>query len=111
MPSLSGNLTANLPVAAPDEVFESLLETADVRERIISAGQSTPVGEWLVQNWDERFVLLTGGTKFWIEGEPAPRALLKPVTASLNDLQCGTFCHELKQASVYCEIEQEQPAE
>jgi hypothetical protein len=91
MPSLSGNLTANLPVAAPDEVFESLLETADVRlQRIVSAGQVTPVGEWLVQNWDEWVVLLMGGATLWIEGEPAPRALLEPVTASLTDLQYGT---------------------
>jgi len=72
----SGNLMSLLPTSTPDEVFEPLLETQGLRlERIISTGQVTPPGEWLVQDWDEWVVLLTGGARLMIEGESAPREL------------------------------------
>jgi len=72
----SGNLMSKLPTSAPDEVFEPLLEAKRLRlERIVSTGQVTPAGEWLVQDWDEWVVLLTGGARLMIDGELASREL------------------------------------
>jgi cupin 2 domain-containing protein len=43
------------------EVFTALLETPHLRvERIVSTGQTTPVGEWYDQSQDEWVVLLQG---------------------------------------------------
>jgi cupin 2 domain-containing protein len=76
MPPLAGNLTANLPFSGPEEVFEPLLEAVGFRlERIVSAGQSTPVGEWLVQDWDEWVVLIAGEAKLLVDGELSARVL------------------------------------
>jgi cupin 2 domain-containing protein len=51
-------LPAELPA---DEVAERLAGSREVLvERIISTGQATPPGEWLVQERDEWVVLLQG---------------------------------------------------
>ena len=72
----SGNLLSNLPLSPAAEVFEPLFHCNEIRlERIISTGQATPPGEWLVQSWDEWVVLLTGEARLLIEGEAAPRQL------------------------------------
>ena len=45
----------------PEELFDSLLQTPDLRiERIVSTGQITPPGTWLAQDQDEWVVLLRG---------------------------------------------------
>lgn len=76
MPPTSGNLLSKLPPPSTEEVFEPLLEARGIRlERIISTGQATPVGEWLVQDWDEWVVLLAGEAKLVIEGESAVREI------------------------------------
>ena len=76
MPPFSGNLIANLPASSPDEVFDPLLTSNGLRlERIVSTGQVTPVDEWLVQDWDEWVVLLSGAARLSIAGEPDPRDL------------------------------------
>jgi len=51
-----------LPSSLPsEEVFESLLSTEQATiERILSAGQTTPAGEWYDQETDEWVVLLQG---------------------------------------------------
>ena len=51
-------LSQNLPT---EEIFEILLSTPNILvERIISTGQITPSGEWLVQEKDEWVILLQG---------------------------------------------------
>ena len=51
-------LSQNLP---SEEIFEILLSTPNILvERIISTGQVTPPGEWLVQEKDEWVILLQG---------------------------------------------------
>ena len=72
----AGHLLAGLPLLPAAEVFEPLLQAAGLRlERIVSTGQATPAGEWLVQDWDEWGVLLAGEAKLRIEGESAAREL------------------------------------
>jgi cupin 2 domain-containing protein len=70
------NLFAPIPSEATGEFFQVLLETGTFRlERIVSAGQATPPGEWYDQDTDEWVVLLTGGAGLRFEDEPAPRIL------------------------------------
>ena len=72
----AGNVSSNLPYSATDEVFEPILQSGGVRsERIISTGQATSAGEWLVQDWDEWVLLLAGEAQLQIEGESSPRSL------------------------------------
>jgi cupin 2 domain-containing protein len=55
------NLFADLPSADAGEVFETLVEAAGVRvERIVTAGQTTPEGEWWDQDRREWVCLLAG---------------------------------------------------
>lgn len=45
----------------PEELFTPLFETGTVRiERIVSAGQITPMGQWYDQPQDEWVILLQG---------------------------------------------------
>lgn len=55
------NLFALPPALPPDELFERLAGGDGVLvERIVSAGQATPAGEWLQQERDEWVALLQG---------------------------------------------------
>ena len=62
----------DLPDPLPcEEVFETLVETAELRiERIISTGQVTPPGTWLAQDRDEWVVLLQGQAALRFEQGP-----------------------------------------
>ncbi len=72
----TGNLGSGLPRSSTGEVFEPLLQAHGLRlERIVSTGQATPEGQWLVQGWDEWVVLLTGEAGLLIESEAAAREL------------------------------------
>jgi cupin 2 domain-containing protein len=72
----SGHLLSGLPLPAAAEVFEPLVEGVGLRlERIVSTGQCTPTGDWLVQTWDEWVMLLTGEARLMIDGETAGREL------------------------------------
>lgn len=53
----------------PDEVFETILEHPGFKlERIVSAGHSTPEGEWYDQDRDKWVILLTGSAAWqWRE--------------------------------------------
>jgi cupin 2 domain-containing protein len=56
-----GNLLKRIEVPADRERFDALLERAGVRiERIVSAGQATPPGEWYDQTGEEWVALLAG---------------------------------------------------
>jgi cupin 2 domain-containing protein len=59
----------DLPNTLPsEEIFEPLLKNSRVLiERIISTGQTTPVGEWYDQPRDEWVVLLQGEAKLGFE--------------------------------------------
>jgi cupin 2 domain-containing protein len=52
----------NLPSLLPnEEVFESLVSARSISiERIISTGQTTPIGKWYEQERDEWVILLQG---------------------------------------------------
>jgi cupin 2 domain-containing protein len=51
------------------ELFETLIEAPGLRvERIVSAGQVTPPGEWYDQEADEWVVLLQGEAELEYEG-------------------------------------------
>jgi cupin 2 domain-containing protein len=61
------NLFSPLPDVFPEELFDILLHTDHFKlERIVSAGQATPLGEWYDQETQEWVVLLSGsaGLKF-----------------------------------------------
>ena len=58
------------------EIFQVLLSTGNFRlERIVSAGQATPPGEWCDQDTHEWVALLSGGAGLSFEDEPEPRVL------------------------------------
>jgi cupin 2 domain-containing protein len=70
------NLFDNLDFAVAEEVFTPLLEGKDVRlERIVSAGQATPAGEWYDQDEHEWVVLLRGRAGLVFHGEPEVHVL------------------------------------
>jgi len=70
------NLFSNIPDSVPEEIFEPLLETKNMRlERIISDGQATPQGEWYDQDTDEWVLLLQGSAGLFFEGEKEARAM------------------------------------
>jgi cupin 2 domain-containing protein len=72
----SGNLFAGLPAPAAAEEFTALLERPELRlERIVSAGQATPAGEWLEQDREEWVLLLRGAAGLRFEDEADPRLL------------------------------------
>ncbi|MFC1510309.1 cupin domain-containing protein [Candidatus Omnitrophota bacterium] len=67
------NLFKALPDASYDEIFDVLLQTKGVTiERIVSQGQSTPKGKWLVDEKEEWVTLLQGSAVLIFEGETAP---------------------------------------
>jgi len=69
------HLLADLPVALPQELFETLLATAVFRvERIVSTGHASPPGFWYDQPEHEWVLLLSGEAGLQFEGQP-PMAL------------------------------------
>jgi cupin 2 domain-containing protein len=65
-----GNLFARIPEQLADELCETLLAVPGLRlERIISAGQATPAGQWYDQETHEWVVLLRGAAGLVFEGE------------------------------------------
>jgi cupin 2 domain-containing protein len=72
------NLFDNLPVDVTEEVFDQLLEVKGFRlEKIVSAGQATPVGEWYDQDDHEWVALLRGSAGLRFHGESQVH-VLKP---------------------------------
>jgi len=70
------NLLDDVPEGLPEEQFTELLASPGLRiERIVSAGQATPPGEWFDQDEPEWVLLLAGAAGLLIEGEAAPRTL------------------------------------
>lgn len=79
VPPARGNLYAAVPAGLPAERFESLpLSAAQPRlERIVSAGQATPAGEWYDQPEHEWVLLLRGSAGLRFEGDDRVH-ILKP---------------------------------
>ena len=72
----NGNIFADIPAQSAEELFETVLEKSGTRiERIVSYGQSTPIGEWYDQEHDEWVMLVSGSADLQIEGEIEPRRL------------------------------------
>ena len=70
------NLFHDLPTSLPDELVETLLQTAHVRiERIVSTGQSSPEGFWYDQDEGEWAILLRGEATIDFGGEIGLRRL------------------------------------
>ncbi len=70
------NLFSPLPPAIPEELFDSLLQTDLFKlERIVSAGQATPPGNWYDQEMHEWVLLLSGSAGLLFEGEKDVRVL------------------------------------
>lgn len=66
----TGNLFSGIRDVSEQEQFDALLETGSFRlERIVSAGHSTPTGEWFDQDRAEWVVLLSGGASLRFEDE------------------------------------------
>jgi len=65
------NIFSGFPkIAIKREIPEALLDTQHLKlERILSAGQRTPPGEWYDQNTNEWVILLSGGAGLLFEGE------------------------------------------
>ena len=73
---ISGSLLTNVPERLETELFEQLLNVANVRiERIVSTGHATPSGEWFDQAWDEWVVVITGAAEILLENEDTSRSL------------------------------------
>ncbi len=65
---------ANIPNKKETEVFEKLLEQDNlVIERIVSAGQTTPEGEWYDQTTNEWVILLQGEAELTYENGETQR--------------------------------------
>jgi cupin 2 domain-containing protein len=74
--SKGANLFAGIPEEVPAELTEKLIETGHFHlERIISAGQATPAGEWYDQDTHEWVVLLAGSAGLRFEGEAESRVM------------------------------------
>jgi cupin 2 domain-containing protein len=64
------NLFAGLPPSFSEELFEPIVETASFKlERIVSAGQATPRGQWYDQEAHEWVILLQGSAGLLFEGQ------------------------------------------
>lgn len=70
------NLFARIPENIPEEIIEILLKAPGFHlERLISAGQATPPGQWYDQETHEWVVLLSGSAGLLFEGEMQVRVL------------------------------------
>ncbi|WP_234734271.1 cupin domain-containing protein [Tellurirhabdus bombi] len=66
----AGNLLSFIPYILPDELFEEIVSTKNVRiERIISKGHASPEGFWYDQEENEWVMLVKGEAALQIEGQ------------------------------------------
>ena len=64
------NIAGAIPSGAASEHFETLAKSPTVQiERIISAGHTTPEGEWFDQTRDEWVMIAHGAARMAVEGE------------------------------------------
>ncbi|MFK0571848.1 cupin domain-containing protein [Endozoicomonas sp.] len=66
---MKNNLFENIPEKLPEELFETLLASGDIKiERIVSHGHTTTEGEWYDQSLDEWVLLLSGSAVLEFDG-------------------------------------------
>ena len=71
-----GNLFAGIAKRSHDEQVTALLAKPGLKiERIVSTGQATPSGSWLVQEQAEWVLLISGAAAVMLEGEASSRQL------------------------------------
>jgi cupin 2 domain-containing protein len=74
----AGNLFANVAKDPNEETITILTERPGARiEKIVSTGQASPPGFWYDQDVTEWVCVLSGSAGLQIEGEDAPRILLR----------------------------------
>jgi cupin 2 domain-containing protein len=65
---MNGNIFADIPMTAPEELTTDLLRAENVRiERIVSFGQASPDGFWYEQEENEWVLLLEGAARVGFE--------------------------------------------
>jgi cupin 2 domain-containing protein len=65
-----GNIYSVVPARAPEEIFETLVESGEVRiERIISDSHDSPEGFWYDQDESEWVMVLEGSAGLRFDGE------------------------------------------
>ncbi len=65
-----GNIYSVVPDRAPEEIFETLVDSGDVRiERIISDAHASPEGFWYDQDENEWIMVVQGRAGLRFEGE------------------------------------------
>lgn len=73
---VKNNIFNDLPDASAREMFENIFIRSGMKvERIVSQGQSTPEGDWLVSDWDEWVLLLKGKAGLLFQGDSNPVVL------------------------------------
>ncbi|KWR90226.1 cupin domain-containing protein [Cupriavidus sp. IDO] len=76
MTLMKGNLLADVPAGAVEEVFQPLLERPGLKiERIVSNGQASPAGFWYDSPQEEWVLLVSGSAGLEKEGEPGPQIM------------------------------------
>ena len=76
MIDIIGNIFEHIHRGMVDEEFTDLLTAEGIRiERIVSAGQASPLGFWYDQAWSEWVLVLSGSAGLLFEDEPTPREL------------------------------------
>jgi len=72
------NIFADIQMPIFEEIFETILDNSSFKLiKIVSAGQSTPEGEWYDQEADEWVIMLTGSAGLSFEGHSEIK-VLKP---------------------------------
>ena len=71
---MTSNLFSNIPKKLPNELFETLASSTNIKiERIVSRGHSTEKESWYNQEWHEWIILLQGEAclefEKWSEGD------------------------------------------
>ena len=65
-----GSLFKDIPEELPEELFEPLYSTDNVKiERIVSKGHASPEGFWYDQDWNEFVLVVQGSAGLQIEDQ------------------------------------------
>ena len=67
---MKGTLFENIPAELPEEIFDTLEDTGNVKiERIVSRGHASPKGFWYDQDQNEFVLVVRGSAGLRIENE------------------------------------------
>jgi len=68
--TMKGTLLEGIPVELPEEIFDTLCSTDNVRiERIVSRGHASPEGFWYDQENNEFILIVQGSAGLRLENE------------------------------------------